>query len=255
MATTTTTTTTKTVLLFQNTNQQYHVFDLRNPVHVVRKVADFDFTNSSNALVYVAEGKLRALPLRSGTILSSVSELSPLCYTPKPQAGYVFRAKDEEMIISVSDFPVHLLSGCPVTPDEAPVGVTFTSGGGILSLWSHMTLISWTNDDTGSFAFAADTSFFLRQPNVSYKKNELSFAFTADTSFFSSQPSVSYKKMCVLLEEKQFNFHSSRSRYPDIVVSSGLFPLCRLRSIRGRAKVQCFLFNSFSRRHITSLLY
>ena len=89
---------------------------------------------------------------------------------------------DEKMIISVSDFPVRLLRGCPVTPHEAPVGVTFTSGGDILSLRSHMTLISWTNDDNGCFAFAAKSSLTHPSPQDSQVSHIKKCAFSREKS-------------------------------------------------------------------------
>ena len=62
-----------------------------NPEYVVKEVAQFGFTNDHSFFLYLSvHNTLHAFSLQSGTILQSVSGVSPLFFNFEGQAGYHF---------------------------------------------------------------------------------------------------------------------------------------------------------------------
>ena len=85
-------------------------FNFQNPIYVVVEVEQFAFTDDSRIFLYITRNEsLKALILKTGSILSSVSGLIPLCHEPGNQAGFFFRANQVERIILIKDFPSSLL--------------------------------------------------------------------------------------------------------------------------------------------------
>jgi len=69
------------------------------PVHIIRAVRHFAFTDDSTLFLYVTkDNSLHALPLQTDATPLSMSRLRPLFHVPKKQLGYIFYVKDEERI-------------------------------------------------------------------------------------------------------------------------------------------------------------
>ncbi|KAJ7374489.1 hypothetical protein OS493_004826 [Desmophyllum pertusum] len=120
------------VLLYEKRNH----FDYVNPVHVIKLMKHFAFTDDSMFLVYSTFDKsLHALHLHTGTILSSVSGFSPLLFAPKKQLGYFFHVHDGERIRSVKDLPRSLFRLISFQSGKTSLEATFISAGTIFSLF------------------------------------------------------------------------------------------------------------------------
>ena len=150
------------VKLFKIKTQQPRLSYSRRPYHVIKGAEDFEFTYSSNVVVYCTNGgSFHALCLHTGTVLSSISGCSPLYNPLKEQFGFVFRAKHEQKSIFVNDFPISLVIRFINRPNKAevhPIGVAFTLAGDIQSLYSHLTLIAWKTEDDGSVTAMNESS-------------------------------------------------------------------------------------------------
>ena len=148
-----------TVQLYRWQNQRPHHPYWRNSVHVIKEIEYFAFTNDSVFFLYLTvQRSLHILSLGSGTILTSVSGVRPLFFTPERQAGYRFQVDDEENIILVKDFPTFFLSSFSpfVRTDLMQVTfASFASADAVLILYSDSTLALVENDGT---AFAWKTS-------------------------------------------------------------------------------------------------
>ena len=140
-----------TVQLYQ---RQHYLF-CRNLVHVIKEVKYFAFTNDSVFVLYLTvQRSLHTLSLASGTILTSVSGVRPLFFTPQRQAGYSFQVDDKESIILLKDFPTWFLSSFFPFLRTDPMQVTFASADAVLVLYSDSTLALMENHGT---AFAWET--------------------------------------------------------------------------------------------------
>ena len=145
------------VKVFMNITETVELFT--NPVHVIKHVAKFGFTCSSDFVVYVQEeGRcFKALSLQTGATLSCVSGFSPLFHIPTQQAGFVFSAGSNESIVLLSDFPLSSLANYLKIPpfwssNGSPSEVTLTLGENILSVFSNLMLSVSIRNEYGSFA-------------------------------------------------------------------------------------------------------
>ena len=143
------------VEVFMNPIETVETELFKDPVHVIKNADAFGFTCSSDFVVYVQkEGRrFEALSLQTGATLSCVSGLSPLFHEPTQQAVFVFRARSDERIVFLSDFPLSSLKrvrfwSSSVSPSE----VTFTLRGNILCLFSNSMLSVLVRNGDGSFA-------------------------------------------------------------------------------------------------------
>ena len=145
-----------TVQLYRGQPQRQHHPYWRNSVHVMKEVEYFAFTNDSMFFLYLTvQSSLHTLSLASGTILTSVSGVTPLFFTPERQAGYCFQVNDEEKIILVKDFPTFFLSSFFPFVRTDLMQVTFASADAVLVLYSDSTLALMDNHGT---TFAWETS-------------------------------------------------------------------------------------------------
>ena len=143
-----------TVQLYRAQHQRQHHPHWRNSVHVIKEVECFAFTNDSVFFLYfTVQRSLHTLCLSSGIILTSVSGVRPLLFTPEKQAGYIFQVDDEENIILVKDFPAFFSSFFPFVRADL-MQVTFASADAVLVLYSDSTLALIKNDGR---AFAWET--------------------------------------------------------------------------------------------------
>ena len=145
-----------TVQLYRGQHQRQHHPYWRNSLHVMKEVEYFAFTNDSVFFLYLTvQRSLHTLSLASGTILTSVSGVRPLFFTPERQAGYSFQLDDEENIILVKDFPNFFLSKFFPFLRADLMQVAFASADTVLVLYSDSTLALMKNNGT---AFAWETS-------------------------------------------------------------------------------------------------
>ena len=94
-------------------HQQQHS---NNPEYVVKEVAQFGFTNNHSFFLYLnVHNTLHAFSLQSGTILQSVSGVSPLFFNSEGQGGYHFQADDEGKTLLLQDFPGDFLKQFLIT--------------------------------------------------------------------------------------------------------------------------------------------
>ena len=150
-----------TVQLYRGQHQRQHHSYWRKSVSIIKEVDHFAFTNDSVFFLYLTfHRSLHALCLASGNILTSVSGVRPLSFTPEKQSRYCFQDDDgEETIIFVKDFPPAFLSSLLLVMRAEPMQVAFASTDAILLLYSDSTLALVENDGT---TIASKTS--LRHP-------------------------------------------------------------------------------------------
>ena len=127
-----------TVLLFRGRhhNKQQHSNNLE---YVFRGVAQFCFTNDHSFFAYLSVfNTLHALSLQSGTILQSISGVSPLSFIAEGQVGYHFLANDESKkskTLFLKDFPCEFLEHFFILPWEKPTQINFVSDDNFLVLF------------------------------------------------------------------------------------------------------------------------
>ena len=105
--------------------QQQHS---NNPEYVIKEVAQFGFTNDHSFFLYLSvHNTLHAFSLQSGTILQSVSGVSPLFFSSEGQAGYHFQADDEGKSLLLRDFPCDFLKHFLIPSARKPMQANFVS--------------------------------------------------------------------------------------------------------------------------------
>ena len=124
-----------TVFLFrgrQDKQQHSH-----NPEYVIKEVSQFGFTNDHFFFVYLSVfNTLHVLYLQSGTILRSISGVSPLSFIAEGQVGYRFLANDEGKTLFLKDFPCEFLEHFLIPLQvEKPTQVNFVSDDHFLALF------------------------------------------------------------------------------------------------------------------------
>ncbi|XP_074616184.1 uncharacterized protein LOC141875721 isoform X2 [Acropora palmata] len=150
---------TDTINVFMNIIESDETGSLPDPVHVIEHVEAFAFTCSSDFVVYVQkEGRcFQALSLQTGSILSCESGFTPVFdIKQSAQIGFVFSARREESIVSLSDFLVSpalrkYLVLPVLTSTGLPSGITFTVGGNISYLSGNLMLCVMIRNGDGSF--------------------------------------------------------------------------------------------------------
>ena len=153
----------KTVLLYRGQHQHQHNRGRGYPVHVIQRVLKFAFTNDSELLLYLTVQKsLHTLSLATGTILTSVSGVSPLSSPPEKQSGYRFQDDNEvDNILAFKDFPLAFLSSILPFVRTDPMQVAFASADAILVLYANSTLALMENDGTTT----ASETYLQRRPS------------------------------------------------------------------------------------------
>ena len=134
--------------------QQQHS---NNPEYVIKEVAQFGFTNDHSFFLYLSvHNTLHAFSLQSGTILQSVSGVSPLFFSSEGQAGYHFQADDEGKTLLLRNFPCDFLKHFLIPSSRKPMQANFVSDDTFLVLYvdSSVALFQGTGDR------CTDTLFF-----------------------------------------------------------------------------------------------
>ena len=115
-----------------------------NPEYVIKEVAQFGFTNDLSFFVYLSvHNSLHALYLQSGTILQSISGVSPLSFIAEGQVGFHFLANDECKTLFLKDFPCEVLQHFLIRPVEKPTQVNFVSDDIFLVLCVNSSVMSF----------------------------------------------------------------------------------------------------------------
>ena len=197
--------------LFKIDTRNHEFFDYIVPDHMIKGAEEFEFTYSSDAVVYrERDNSFHALCLRTGTVLSSVSGYRPLYNLLKEQVGFVFRAEHDEKRVLVSDFPTGLLRLFINPSNEAevhPVGVTFTLAGDMLSLCSHSMVIAWKTEGDGSVTAIDEFSLKDTYEQVTRMPPVQKYAFSREGSLIATLRSTEillYHRnmfLCCVLEE------------------------------------------------------
>ena len=116
------------VYLFRVRHPHYQQQHSNNPEYVIKEVAQFGFTNDHSFFVYLSvHTSLHALSLQSGTILQSVSGVSPLFFTSEGHVGYRFQADDEGKTLFLKDFPCDFLKHFLIPSVKIPMQANFVS--------------------------------------------------------------------------------------------------------------------------------
>ena len=131
-----------TVYLFRGRqDEQQHS---NNPEYVIKEVAQFGFTNDLSFFVYLSvHNSLHALYLQSGTILQSISGVSPLSFIAEGQVGFHFLANDECKTLFLKDFPCEFLQHFLFPPVEIPTQANFVSDDTFLVLRVNSSVMSF----------------------------------------------------------------------------------------------------------------
>ena len=130
-----------------------------DPVHVIKHVEAFAFTCSSD-FVYVQKRRSLFSGALSSDWCDSVMYLriQPFVSRTYSTSWFVFSAGSEESIVLLSDFPVSSSLGeylkiPQLSSNGSPSGVTFTSEGNILYLFSPILMLcDLIRNGDGSFA-------------------------------------------------------------------------------------------------------
>ena len=179
------------VNLFKIGTHHHDIFDFTEPDHIIRGAEEFEFTYSSDAVVYrKCDNSFHVFCLRTGTVFSSFSGYWPFYDVLEDQIGFVFRAKHDEKNVFVCDFPIGLLRGF-INPSNKvvqgqPLGVTFTLAGDILSLWSNLMLTAWKTEDDGSVTAMKESSMKDTSKQVSRVSPVEKCAFSRDGSLIAT---------------------------------------------------------------------
>lgn len=177
------------VTLFKKGNQHHNLFDFTEPDHIIWEAEEFEFTYSSNAVVYrTLHHSFYTLCLRTGTVLSRISCYSPLSNLPNSEIGCVFHDKYEGKSLLISDFPIGLLRQSMGHWNKGlrPVGVTFTLAGEILCLWSDLAFTAWKTEYGGSFTMMNESSLKRPLNRNSRVSCVLKCAFSRDRSLIAT---------------------------------------------------------------------
>ena len=138
--------------------QQQHS---NNPEYVIKEVAQFGFTNDHSFFLYLSvHNTLHAFSLQSGTILQSVSGVSPLFFNFEGQAGYHFQADDEGKTLLLQDFPCDFLKHFLIPSARKPMQANFVSDDTFLVLYVDSSVASShaTGDRCTDTLFSQDFS-------------------------------------------------------------------------------------------------
>ena len=177
------------VNLFKKGNKHHDIFHFTQPDHIIRGAEEFEFTYSSNAVIYrTCHHSFHALCLRTGTVLSRISWYSPLSNLPNREIGSVFHDKYEGKSLLISDFPIGLLRQFMGhwKAGVHPVGVTFTLAGEILCLWSDLALTAWKTEYGGSVTAMNESSLKRRHNRNSRVSCVLKCALSRDRSLIAT---------------------------------------------------------------------
>ena len=132
------------VCLFRVTHPYYQQQHSNNPEYVIKEVAQFGFTNDHSFFVYLSvHTSLHALSLQSGTILQSVSGVSPLFFTSEGHVGYHFQADDEGKTLFLEDFPCDFLKHFLIPSVKIPMQANFVSDDTFLVLCTDSSVLSF----------------------------------------------------------------------------------------------------------------
>ena len=109
-----------------------------NPEYVIiKEVAQFGFTNDHSFFLYLSvHNTLHAFSLQSGTILQSVSGVSPLFFNFEGQAGYHFQVDDEGKTLLLQDFPCDFLKHFLIPSARKSMQANFVSDDTFLVLYA-----------------------------------------------------------------------------------------------------------------------
>ena len=137
-----------TVYLFRGRqDEQQHS---NNPEYVIKEVAQFGFTNDLLFFVYLSvHNSLHALYLQSGTILQSISGVSPLSFIAEGQVGFHFLVNDECKTLFLKDFPCEFLQHFLFPPVEKPTQANFVSDDIFLVLRVNSSVMSFHATGSG----------------------------------------------------------------------------------------------------------
>ena len=132
------------VYLFRVRHPHYQQQHSNNPEYVIKEVAQFGFTNDHSFFVYLSvHTSLHALSLQSGTILQSVSGVSPLFFTSEGHVGYHFQADDEGKTLFLKDFPCGFLKHFLIPSVKIPMQANFVSEDTFLVLCTDSSVLSF----------------------------------------------------------------------------------------------------------------
>ena len=132
------------VYLFRVRHPHYQQQHSNNPEYVIKEVAQFGFTNDHSFFVYLSvHTSLHALSLQSGTILQSVSGVSPLFFTSEGHVGYHFQADDEGKTLFLKDFPCDFLKHFLIPSVKIPMQANFVSEDTFLVLCTDSSVLSF----------------------------------------------------------------------------------------------------------------
>ena len=132
------------VYLFRVRHPHYQQQHSNNPEYVIKEVAQFGFTNDHSFFVYLSvHTSLHALSLQSGTILQSVSGVSPLFFTSEGHVGYRFQADDEGKTLFLKDFPCDFLKHFLIPSVKIPMQANFVSEDTFLVLCTDSSVLSF----------------------------------------------------------------------------------------------------------------
>ena len=137
-----------TVYLFRGRqDEQQHS---NGPEYVIKEVAQFGFTNDLSFFVYLSvHNSLHALYLQSGTILQSISGVSPLSFIAEGQVGFHFLVNDECKTLFLKDFPCEFLQHFLFPPVEKPTQANFVSDDIFLVLRVNSSVMSFHATGSG----------------------------------------------------------------------------------------------------------
>ena len=132
------------VYLFRVRHPHYQQQHSNNPEYVIKEVAQFGFTNDHSFFVYLSvHTSLHALSLQSGTILQSVSGVSPLFFTSEGHVGYHFQADDEGKTLFLKHFPCDFLKHFLIPSVKIPMQANFVSEDTFLVLCTDSSVLSF----------------------------------------------------------------------------------------------------------------
>ena len=114
------------------------------PVYVIKDVDQFAFTNDHLYFVYLSQvhNSLHILSLQSGTVLQSVSGVSPLLLVPEGQAGFHFQANNEDKSLFLKDFRCGFLEHFLIPSVKKPMQANFVSDDTFLVLCTDSSVLS-----------------------------------------------------------------------------------------------------------------
>ena len=115
------------------------------PVYVIKDVDQFAFTNDHLYFVYLCQvhNSLHILSLQSGTVLQSVSGVSPLLLVPEGQAGFHFQANNEDKSLFLKDFPCGFFKHFLIPSVKKPMQANFVSDDTFLVLCTDSLVLSF----------------------------------------------------------------------------------------------------------------